>query len=68
MQLPPLYGSEQSVLPQNFYPVTLSSFAPVLADIAHPNWDGRVLMLFALKDGNPGLKARVFVRQQPEEC
>ena len=63
-QLPALYGTEQNVLASNFLPVNLSDFAAVLADLAPAGWDGRLMMLFALKDGNPGLKARAFVRQQ----
>lgn len=65
VQIPPLYGTEKDVRGSNFVPVNLADFEARPADLAPPDWDGRVLLLFILKDGAPGTKVQAFVTEQP---
>lgn len=64
VQIPDLWGSEQAVEAENFFPVNLDDFAIAPATFAPSGWDGRVLLLFVMKDGTPGSKVRTYVTGQ----
>ena len=63
-QVPKLWGSKQDVPADNFLPRYLSDFAftPLSDNYAVPRaWNGKLSMLFVLKDGSPGTKVRAYV-------
>ena len=51
IQIPNLWGSKQPVPAGNFLPVNISSFEIDTATLAPGGWEGRMLMLFVVKDG-----------------
>jgi hypothetical protein len=64
VQLPALWGTKQNVWAENFMPVNLTNFSVNLAALAPEGWDGRAMLLFAMKDGSPGTKIQVYVTEQ----
>ena len=65
VQIPNLYGSKLPVPSANFIPVTLSNFVFTPVNRAPPHWDGRIVLLFVLKDGEAHTRVRAYVTQQP---
>lgn len=67
-QTPPLYGSKQNVPPNKFYYVNLANF---LFNPKDPNynapaaWNGKLSIVFMLKDGPAFSGAQAYITQQP---
>lgn len=67
-QVPKLWGSKQDVSAHNFLPRILSNFAfNPLSDnyLVPPSWNGKLSLLFVLKNGTPGTKVRSYIRGPP---
>ena len=60
-QIPDLWGSKQAVPDDNFVPVSLTNFQIDPGSLAPLSWDGRIVMLFVLKDGAPHTKLSFHV-------
>lgn len=64
VQLPALWGTKQNVWANNFIAVDLKNFTLDLESLAPRNWDGRALLLLAMKDGSPGTKIQAYITEQ----
>lgn len=65
-QTPPLYGSEENVQPQNFFPVNLASFGFRPNSTTYPvpaGWQGQTSIILMLKDGVKGSRVQCYLRQ-----
>ena len=65
IQVPSLFGSKQEVLLSNFLPRNLNNFRYTPASSNYrvpPGWQGKLTLLFVLKDGTEYSKVRGYVR------
>ena len=65
-QTPPLYGSEEDVPSQNFFPVNLANFGFQPNSTAFPvptGWQGQMSMILMLKNGIMGSRVQCYFRQ-----
>lgn len=65
IQVPALFGSKQDVLLSNFLPRNLNNFryTPASSNYRVPSgWQGKLTLLFVLKDGTEYSKVRGYVR------
>ena len=63
--MPLLFGSKQEVLLSNFLPRNLNNFRYTPASSNYrvpPGWQGKLTLLFVLKDGTEYSKVRGYVR------
>ena len=70
IQIPALFGSKQDVPTSNFLPRTLNNFrfTPASSNYRVPSgWQGKLTLLFVLKDGTPYSKVRGYVRSDKGE-
>lgn len=67
LQVPALFGSKQDVMTSNFLPRNLENFrfTPASSNYRVPNgWQGKLTLLFVLKDGTEYSKVRGYVRSE----
>lgn len=65
IQVPRLWGSKQDVLHSNYLPRNLNNFryTPASSNYRVPTgWQGKLTLLFVLKDGTEYTKVRGYVR------
>lgn len=70
IQIPLLFGSKQAVHASNFLPRTLNNFryTPASSNYVVPSgWQGKLTLLFVLKDGTEYSKVRGYVRSARSE-
>ena len=70
VQIPPLFGSKQDVPAANYLPRTLRNFrfSPAASNYRVPSgWQGKLKLLFVMKDGTEYTKVHGYVRSDRGE-